>query len=247
MSTHLVHPAGKIAKLPGDNAGDILYGDVNEFTQNSLNETKKHEPTMVFGKPTRPDKSIFPIFPSCDPTVAEDAINDVNEFVYVSKRKQPIGTAFKRGFSLPHRDAYFGIKSPEDRCTVAHLINPADGKRDEIPDIKALYIRTHKDFDSGQQECRYYNWPTCVTKDFEFGCPDPKHPQAIYEAFAWDPKVYDASKLTDRYLRFSNRNRDYLGRTRPLQGKLPVKPDFRFGVRCLSVPRDTALHLLAGS
>lgn len=249
MPTHLVRAAGIIGKAPGDGAGDILYAGPDDKGEIRLTKRQfSNKGDLAFGKPTRPDNSNFEIFPSTEPTLAENCTNFINESVYLSRKKQPTGTSFKRGFSLPSNDVSFGLKSPDEGYILADLINPTNGVLDETPENKKRYLKTHRNFDPGQQDTRDYKWPACVmdNRNFQFGSPDPKNPDGIYQAFTWDPSVYEKSRLTNRYVRFSARNCDSLGRSRSTQGKLPVDANFRFGRRQLSAPRDTALNLIRG-
>lgn len=94
--------------------------------------------------------------------------NDCAEAVYESKKKEPLGTAYKRGHSLVMLPEGFGKASgvPEDGKRV---IFPVEMPRD-TEEVRQRYRYTHNSFNPGERIERNYNFPA-ETKEstFRFG------------------------------------------------------------------------------
>lgn len=94
--------------------------------------------------------------------------NECAEEVYESKKKEPLGTAYKRGHTLHMLPQGFGKASgdPEDGKRV---IFPVEMPRD-TEEHRQRYRYTHNSFNPGEQIARNYNFPA-ETKEstFRFG------------------------------------------------------------------------------
>jgi len=94
--------------------------------------------------------------------------NEVAEAVYESRKKEPLGTAYKRGHQIKMLPEGFGNSSgvPEDGKRV---IFPVEMPRD-TEEVRQQYRYTHNSFNPGERIQRNYNFPA-ETKEstFRFG------------------------------------------------------------------------------
>ena len=103
----------------------------------------------------------------------------------------------------------------------------------ETEEVRQMYLKSHKDYDPGEQKLRPYNWPVDPT-DFRFGKVEknPVHkemnqilsPEANSEAMP--QTVFVKSNLQD----YLDKKDDKLGKGMNL-GQKQFPPDRVFGVR----------------
>eukprot|EP00929_Paragymnodinium_shiwhaense_P118733 TRINITY_DN90644_c0_g1_i1.p1 TRINITY_DN90644_c0_g1~~TRINITY_DN90644_c0_g1_i1.p1 ORF type:complete len:550 (+),score=105.87 TRINITY_DN90644_c0_g1_i1:86-1735(+) len=105
-------------------------------------------------------------------------LNTVGERVYKSTKEEPLGTAALRGHRLPkylddENWPGFGRATESDLNTAKEAIFPR-GIKEESSEIKAMYRKTHGNFEPGETVHRKYNWPKTVADDpmFCFGLSD---------------------------------------------------------------------------
>ena len=84
------------------------------------------------------------------------------EKIYASSKREPLGKTYTRGHQLDHIDT-FGAridalrknKNPESK-TLIHP--PAAAAGDEDEKVKAQYVKSHGNYDPGEQRKRGYDW-----------------------------------------------------------------------------------------
>jgi len=102
-------------------------------------------------------------------------LNTCAEAVYKSTVEEPLGKVMLRGHQLPgvtQEPAFtgFGKATPCAAFGAKESIFPRDVEP-EGKDVKAMYQRTHGDFDPGEMFHRGYSWPNEVRENphFQFG------------------------------------------------------------------------------
>ena len=93
------------------------------------------------------------------------------EAIYLSSKREPLGAPFVRGHALPAElvQRGFGAACPQDISgeQSKELLHPPE--RIVPEEEKALYVKSHANYDPGEQRRRNYDW-----KD-DKGPIDPKH------------------------------------------------------------------------
>jgi len=91
------------------------------------------------------------------------------ESIYLSHKREPLGKSFVRGHQLPPQPGggFYGYPTPQDVAgdETKHLMHPQERI---IPEAeRQLYVKSHSNYDPGEQRHRSYTW---VDKD---GTIDP--------------------------------------------------------------------------
>jgi hypothetical protein len=86
--------------------------------------------------------------------------NQKKEQIYLSHKREPLGTQYKRGHEIPQHlvEKGFGRETPQDVSgdQGKQLLHPYE--RLVPPEEKALYRKSHANFDPGEQKHRGYKW-----------------------------------------------------------------------------------------
>jgi hypothetical protein len=86
--------------------------------------------------------------------------NQKKEQIYLSHKREPLGTQYKRGHEIPQHlvEKGFGRETPQDVSgdQGKQLLHPIE--RLVPPEEKALYRKSHANFDPGEQKHRGYKW-----------------------------------------------------------------------------------------
>jgi len=95
--------------------------------------------------------------------------DNVKEMIYESNKKEPLGRPHLRGYNIKMLPEGFGNPSgePED-CK--KVVFPVNMPLSETEEVRALYKKSHNNFQPGERVERGYNWPE-ATNDlfFRFG------------------------------------------------------------------------------
>eukprot|EP00933_Yihiella_yeosuensis_P080151 TRINITY_DN93562_c0_g1_i1.p1 TRINITY_DN93562_c0_g1~~TRINITY_DN93562_c0_g1_i1.p1 ORF type:complete len:489 (-),score=89.99 TRINITY_DN93562_c0_g1_i1:605-2071(-) len=107
-------------------------------------------------------------------------MNERSEAVYRSTKREPLGKQYLRGHNLPPKlrgpeFPGFGKGSEKSDSTAKECIFPRHLPPETV-EVKALYKRTHGNYDPGEGYNRVYDWPDAVTGNpsFSFGHTDTK-------------------------------------------------------------------------
>lgn len=68
---------------------------------------------------------------------------------------------------VKNQDFKYGLPTEDNKWGAKETIYSAENMP-ETEEIRQLYLKSHKDYDPGEQKVRPYNWPVDPT-DFRFG------------------------------------------------------------------------------
>ena len=90
-------------------------------------------------------------------------IKGKQEGIYASAKAEPLGSSMIRGHVLPAKtyasDFAFGNKSA-NLDGAKEALYPVVTEDDEVGDAHARYLKSHKDYNPGEQKRRGYDWPS---------------------------------------------------------------------------------------
>lgn len=143
-----------------------------------------------FGMKSQKCESVARTLRSAEVVGIAEYMNKVGETVYKSTVEEPLGKIALRGHLLPtetqETDFAFGKATPRLPYGSKESIFPPDGVVIESDEAKALYQRTHGDFDPGDMFLRGYIWPHAISGNphFQFGAAanDAKSGNGVREA-----------------------------------------------------------------
>jgi len=100
--------------------------------------------------------------------------NSVNEAIYQSTAREPLGRGWVRGHKLPALTSekdFPGFGKLSGRPEASKKVVMPDDLPEETSEIKALYRKTHGNYDAGEQRSRNYKYPKVVASNpgFRFG------------------------------------------------------------------------------
>eukprot|EP00744_Colponema_vietnamica_P004533 GILI01006748.1.p1 GENE.GILI01006748.1~~GILI01006748.1.p1 ORF type:complete len:449 (+),score=65.06 GILI01006748.1:52-1347(+) len=188
----------------------------------------------VYGRKTGVGEHVSDVFAVQRASQLQEYLRQRKESIYQSTKREPLGKAFTRNYSLPEEvkseDFKYGVKS--NQCEAAkELLFPANGVLEESPEATRLYLKSHSDFAPGQQRRRDYSWPVDPDQ-FRFGIMHKNKeldgvgvalkPEGYKTEF---PKTKIVSKALEDYRAVSA---DELGRRRNLGYDLPP-PEHSYG------------------
>eukprot|EP00760_Papus_ankaliazontas_P016891 PhM_4_TR16921/c0_g1_i1/m.30003 len=148
-------------------------------------------------------------------------VQDHLEKNYLSAKREPLGTSMKRGHVLPAivetRDFAFGV--PTNTSENAKTVIYPSALQDEIQakDDHAKYVRTHGDFDPGEQKKRGYNWVahSVDPTNHRFGFV-PRKPVEELQTNPHMDSRYTTVVVKKKVDDFRKTNTDFLGETKKL-------------------------------
>ena len=90
----------------------------------------------------------------------QDKFNDIKEAKYASNVREPLAASYVRGYNWPKQvkseEYQFGVPT-NSNDTVKDIFKAQEGiVEDET--VRKMYIKTHGNFDSGEQKDRNYEW-----------------------------------------------------------------------------------------
>ena len=187
-------PAGLVAKSFDETAGKNLQPDIyypiNRVTSTVQDNKIVHIPDIVHGISTRKSESVARTFQAAQQTPISATINEVREQIYASNRNEPLGRSRIYGYQLPPANHVFGITLGSLSESISETLNPRHIQMVETEEIRAMYRRTHKDYDAGEQRVRGYDLPATITgaKDFRYGKESRRTEGSVEQCLQWAPK-----------------------------------------------------------
>ncbi|KAG2486271.1 hypothetical protein HYH03_015095 [Edaphochlamys debaryana] len=179
---------------------------------------------------------------------------------YASSVREPLGRGYVRGHVVPPglgTERPFGVlydaRGKDLARQAATVIFPTDRPAEEDPQARSLYLRSHADFQPGEQRRRDYNWNSAGIDpaQYRFGLTDP-NPQrdGVKKALtpALDPELQPPRVLPKLHEDYKATATDFLGRPRALgTGDRPLGPGHTFGVPSMRKGREPGVgELLTG-
>ncbi|XP_030640934.1 EF-hand domain-containing family member B [Chanos chanos] len=150
-------------------------------------------------------------------------LRQLQEAVYASNQRAPLGKSQKQGPGLPNwvdaDKTTFGVKSLEP-LKASEIVNPpktAEQVEKEALEAHQQYIRSHNAYFAGERVDRKYDW-TSYGKDSRFGVPTPHYNDGrnVSKSLHWrsDTQLGNSAKCVSR------RCDDFRERTQPQIGKV---------------------------
>lgn len=184
-------PAGLAAKTFNETAAknlqpDIYYPIVNEENRTCKKHTRETH-NIAHGISTKRSESVQKTFEAFRKSPVMLTLDEVNEQIYASSKTEPLGKSRVYGYRLPPEDFFFGIKPATQSHTIAETLNPCDIIAAESDEVRAMYRKTHKDFDPGEQKRRGYKLPALISEssDFKYGLPTRCNSGSVTECLRW--------------------------------------------------------------
>ena len=184
-------PAGLAARRFDETARKNLQPDIyypSTSVTNTVQDKKKtHVPDIVHGVATRKTESVARTFDATHKSRMREVLNEVKEQIYASNKIEPLGRSRIYGYHLPPCEYVFGSKPRVGEMTMAKTLNPPDIPTIEPEQIRALYRKTHNDYDAGEQRVRGYNLPQTVKEspEFRFGKESRRTDGSVGECLKW--------------------------------------------------------------
>ena len=120
------------------------------------------EKTHTYGLESRPSDHVLDVMHDKNTEGYHKVINNINEEIYLSSIKEPLGVRMNRNYNFPEKvndDKFkFGHPTIESANTVKDLLQTGF-TLNEDPDIEKMYLKSHGNFQPAQQKDREYNWP----------------------------------------------------------------------------------------
>ncbi|KAG2450939.1 hypothetical protein HYH02_004212 [Chlamydomonas schloesseri] len=183
------------------------------------------------------------------------------EGIYASAQREPLGAGYVRGHKMPEglgSERPFGVtydaRGKDLSRQAATVIFPTDRPAEEDPATRAMYTRSHQDFQPGEQRRRDYNWAAAGIDPAQhrFGTVDKSGVgDGVRKALqpGLDPSLQPPKVLPKLHEDFKATATDYLGRPRQLgTGDRPqLGPDHAFGQPSMRKGREPGVgELLTG-
>ena len=173
MSHDSQRPAGLGAITFDDTAAKNLQPDIYytpSGTHNVYLQYKKrmHIPDITHGVATSKSESVGRTFESMRVTQVEQLLRDVKEEIYASNKNEPLAKSKIHGYQIPKDGFVYGKGFKQEDGNIAEVVNPTKGLAEETQEVRALYRKTHRDYNAGEQRNRGYNLPEAVTSDPHF-------------------------------------------------------------------------------
>lgn len=163
-------------------------------------------------------------------------VNDIHEQKYASFNKEPLGRTIDRKYNMPppvtSSDFKFGLPTEKNQFDVKETIYSGENMP-EGEEVRQLYLKSHQDYDPGEQKKRPYDWKVDPS-DFRFGMvakniihnemKQVMAPEANSDKFPKTQLI--KSNLNDYFDRRDNK----LGKPANL-GQKQLGPDYVYGMR----------------
>ena len=259
----VLRPAGVVTTIPEDSTKVCLQPPpIRESTPEKIKKYRKSfndEPgmkqihygiledplppsTFAYGKKSHVSDHVNQIIgPNKSQSLAQYE-KELRENKYASSIKEPLGKGFERGYSYPNQvhsnEFKFGQQTEVSESSKL-LIFPLNGQKEENPEVKALYFKSHGVTEAGEQVTRNYQWPFDKTQQ-RFGLADP--PEINGVATSLRPEALNGSHPKTEIIHknvedYRNSNHEELGRSKNLgTGKPPVPLDHTYGVPTTKEP-----------
>ncbi|XP_037389850.1 EF-hand domain-containing family member B isoform X1 [Pygocentrus nattereri] len=197
--------------------------------------------TLVHGISTRPSITSGSVINPQPLTCYQERLRELQEAIYDSKRKAPLGRSQVKGPGLPDwidpEKTVLGVKSRLS-CDAGEIINPpkpAGQVEKEAQEGHEQYVRSHSSYFVGERADRRYNQST-YSKDSRFGVSTPHRNDGhnVSRSLQWlgDMQMnYSAKLVSKRCDDFRERTQPQIGKVHdPIADTLRVPADHTFGV-----------------
>ncbi|XP_036414117.1 EF-hand domain-containing family member B [Colossoma macropomum] len=197
--------------------------------------------TLVHGISTRPSITSGSVINPQPKTRYQERLCELQEAIYDSKQKAPLGRSQVKGPGLPDwidpEKTAFGVKSLLP-CNAGEIINPpktAGQVEKEAQEGHEQYVRSHSSYFVGERVDRRYNKST-YSKDSRFGVSTPHRHDGhnVFRSLHWlgDMQAnYSAKLVSKRCEDFRERTQPQIGKVHdPIADTLRVPADHTFGV-----------------
>ena len=184
-------PAGLVVKSFDETAAKNLQPDIYYPTNRVTNTVKEkknvHVPDIVHGVPTRKSESVARTFKASQTTPLNRVINEVKEQIYASNKNEPLGRSRIYGYELPPTGYIFGTQPRNESSSIAESLNPPDACSIESEEVRAMYRKTHQDYEAGEQRKRGYTLPRLITEsdEFRYGKESRRVQGSVKQCFEW--------------------------------------------------------------
>lgn len=193
-------------------------------------------PIDHFGKKTFNSEHVNEVIKAQNLKGLQDKFNDIKEAKYASNVREPLAASYVRGYNWPKQvkseEYQFGVPT-NSNDTVKDIFKAQEGiVEDET--VRKMYIKTHGNFDSGEQKDRNYEWNFDKTTH-RFGYGEQRlingaamsiHAERFENNF---PKTVIVKKTVEDVKAVTQ---DLLGQSKNLgQGKPPMSDDHAFGIK----------------
>jgi len=133
-----------------------------------------------------------------EPGSLAEYVQEQKEMVYKTKREEPLGKPFVRGFKFDSlREERLESKMRDDDL-IKSLVNPPNQEieekdTEEEERVRRLYVKSHHNYKPGEQRTRNYNWKGIDPKTHRFGGVGVSRSDEG-ASFCLQPDVLDAPK-----------------------------------------------------
>jgi EF-hand domain-containing family member B len=190
-------------------------------------------PDIIHGVAGDKSDSVAKSFKAGQKSNIQEYIEDFAERNYSTVKREPLGKPVDRGYDMP-KDLVFGNSANPNGAplTAKEVIFPR-GVEDDTGDMHKRYVKTHRDYQPGEQVDREYLWPAGVNPaQFKFGREENRTSGTTRDALTWDQAKQPTKIVLKRLEDYRAVSRDLLGEKKNyMQYPLPVPADFRFGAR----------------
>lgn len=164
-------------------------------------------------------------------------INNINEEIYISTIKEPLGKRMDRHYVYPEKcnggEFRFGHPTIESANTVKDLLQTGFTLNEE-DSVKKQYLKSHGNYQPAEQKNREYNWPF-NHENHEFGKREKvirNEAQQCLQPERLNCEDFPKTKVVKKNIEdFRDFNQDTLGRPRNLgQTDMLIDPNKIFGI-----------------
>lgn len=127
-----------------------------------LADDADHLRVNVYGKAEPVGVKVHEVLNTAPKSYLMETAKEKKEAIYLSHKREPLGSCFVRGHKLPQPMAtgvqFFGQPTPQDVTgdQSKHLLHPDERV---IPEAeRMLYVKSHSNYDPGEQRHRGYSW-----------------------------------------------------------------------------------------
>jgi len=210
-------------------------------------EDTDYQRLEVYGRPEPVGVKVHEIMNVQPKSYLVEKAIEKSEGIYLSHQREPLGKSWQRGHELPQallHQVGFGMPTPQDISGDAGkaLLHPLEQVSD--PAEHALYVKSHSNFDPGEQRHRGYTWVdkkgSIDPATFSFG-GNVKTNEIAGVAKAINPRLdetlpRDAVVVEKRLEDFRHISKDPLGAVKPVGHGHLTPDDFVFGAPSQRTP-----------
>ena len=190
-------------------------------------DAKLPPPAFTYGRKTYGSDHVEDVFKSQQLSGFGEYTQQVQERVYASTYREPLGRSLQRGYVLPRITSQpnfrFGIAQPPSEGT-KEIIAPKGGSMENSSQAVAQYFKSHGTTQVGEQLKRNYKWPVDPL-EFRFGLRDAvKSSEGLLASEAQKAQI-----VSRRSEDFRQTAGELLGKSRNLGTGVNLPQDYAFG------------------